>query len=47
VRKVGLIQALEYYKQKDGNVGNAPFDFLDTEEQEVLFDPNPSLPCQF
>lgn len=36
-----LIQATEYYKQKDGNVDDkAPVDFLDAKEQEILIDSN-------
>ncbi len=34
-----LIQAIDYYKQKDGNLGNnLPTDFLEADEQEILFD---------
>jgi TnpA family transposase len=39
-----LIQAIEYYRQKDGNLtNNAPTDFLDADEQELLFDDNGKL----
>jgi hypothetical protein len=36
-----LIQAIEYYKQKDGNLDDkAPVDFLDVKEQKILTDSN-------
>jgi hypothetical protein len=34
-----LIQAIEYYRQKDGNLANnAPTDFFEADEQELVFD---------
>lgn len=34
-----LIQAIEYYRQKDGNLTNsAPTEYLEIEEQELVFD---------
>lgn len=39
-----LIQAIEYYRQKDGYLtNNAPVDFLETEEQELIRDDNGNL----
>jgi len=36
-----LLQGIEYYKQKDGNLDDkAPIDFLDAKEQKVLIDSN-------
>jgi TnpA family transposase len=36
-----LIQAINYYKQKDGNLDDkAPVDFLDVKEQKILTDSN-------
>jgi TnpA family transposase len=36
-----LLQAIEYYKKKDGNVGDkSPVDFLDAKEQKVLISPD-------
>jgi TnpA family transposase len=34
-----LIEAIEYYKKKDGNIDNkAPMDFLEDTEQNIIFD---------
>ena len=39
-----LIQAIKYYRQKDGNLANnAPTDFLDADEQELLYDDDGKL----
>jgi len=36
-----LLQGIEYYKEKDGNIGdNPPVDFLDAKEQKVLISPD-------
>jgi hypothetical protein len=39
-----LIEAIEYYKKKDGNMDNkAPMDFLEDTEQNIIFDSEGSL----
>jgi TnpA family transposase len=38
-----LIEAINYYKLKDGILSNPPFDFLDANEQPRIFDQNKKL----